>query len=382
VLLKTWVEKAEALRLLPEPGGFAPGSGAPVTLGGDGGDITITAGVSGPSGNGNANGGAVLIAGGDRGDLSANGGNVTIKAGFGGGFVILSSSNAQPALFVTEGNAATASGLVTFGNAVVQPAKTTSGTASTVGNQYAFQPDAGQANNTTTVATVTGGTAGNLNFAGAIGGSVTSSASATNVTGGTGSSVTFTTGNGGAASTTAGASTSHGGVGGSFTITAGNGGAATLATTTVGGNGGDITFNAGSGGAGTTPGSSGTVKLGVTSGEVLLGRTGGHVTITQEAWTAPTLLGTWTNVGGGNEVAGFFKDSMGVIHLKGVVTGGTINTAAFTLPVGYRPVNTQNFVADFNNAFGIIQVTNAGSVIPAVGSNLNCWMSGMTFDTR
>jgi hypothetical protein len=40
---------------------------------------------------------------------------------------------------------------------------------------------------------------------------------------------------------------------------------------------------------------------------------------------------------GGNEVTGaFYKDAWGIVHLKGLVVGGTTGTI-FTLPAGYRP---------------------------------------------
>ena len=45
----------------------------------------------------------------------------------------------------------------------------------------------------------------------------------------------------------------------------------------------------------------------------------------------------WANVPGPVETAAFYKDHEGVVHLKGVVTGGT--GPIFQLPSGYRPAN-------------------------------------------
>ena len=45
----------------------------------------------------------------------------------------------------------------------------------------------------------------------------------------------------------------------------------------------------------------------------------------------------WANVPGPFETAAFYKDHEGVVHLKGVVTGGT--GLIFQLPSGYRPAN-------------------------------------------
>jgi hypothetical protein len=51
----------------------------------------------------------------------------------------------------------------------------------------------------------------------------------------------------------------------------------------------------------------------------------------------PAFAYNWTNDAPASEqTAGFFKDQAGVVHLKGVITGGTAGTL-FTLPPGYRP---------------------------------------------
>ena len=61
-----------------------------------------------------------------------------------------------------------------------------------------------------------------------------------------------------------------------------------------------------------------------------------------EAWRElgsagqPAFAGAWTNESPTTETTGaFYKDPLDVVHLKGIVTGGT-NTI-FTLPAGYRP---------------------------------------------
>jgi hypothetical protein len=50
----------------------------------------------------------------------------------------------------------------------------------------------------------------------------------------------------------------------------------------------------------------------------------------------PAFQNGWSNEAPGFEsTAGFFKDPWGIVHLKGIVTGGTVNTI-FSLPPGYR----------------------------------------------
>lgn len=54
------------------------------------------------------------------------------------------------------------------------------------------------------------------------------------------------------------------------------------------------------------------------------------------AWTAPTLLGAWVNLGGVWEVAGYKKVGS-VVKVRGAVKDGTAGTNIFTLPSGFRP---------------------------------------------
>jgi hypothetical protein len=62
----------------------------------------------------------------------------------------------------------------------------------------------------------------------------------------------------------------------------------------------------------------------------------------QPAWIAPTLNGVWANYGSGYAPAGYYKDALGVVHLRGLVASGT-STLVFTLPAGYRPEYHQVF---------------------------------------
>jgi hypothetical protein len=51
----------------------------------------------------------------------------------------------------------------------------------------------------------------------------------------------------------------------------------------------------------------------------------------------PPFQNGWTNFGTSWSQAGFFKDGLGFVHLKGTISSGTLDTTAFTLPEGYRP---------------------------------------------
>jgi hypothetical protein len=63
-----------------------------------------------------------------------------------------------------------------------------------------------------------------------------------------------------------------------------------------------------------------------------------------EGWKTPTMLNSWINYGrdGADYIyapAGYMKDLMGFVHLRGLIKGGTPGTTsvAFVLPKGYRP---------------------------------------------
>nr|WP_145403479.1 hypothetical protein [Paenibacillus xylanexedens] len=58
------------------------------------------------------------------------------------------------------------------------------------------------------------------------------------------------------------------------------------------------------------------------------------------AWITPTLLNGWTLSSNGVFPAQYYKDSLSIVHVNGIVTGGTTDTVVFKLPVGYRPKTT------------------------------------------
>jgi hypothetical protein len=53
-------------------------------------------------------------------------------------------------------------------------------------------------------------------------------------------------------------------------------------------------------------------------------------------WFTPTFLNSWS----GN--VQYMKDALGFVHFKGAISGGSSNTQAFALPVGFRPGTAGN----------------------------------------
>ncbi|MCO5188703.1 MAG: hypothetical protein M9918_10970 [Anaerolineae bacterium] len=74
------------------------------------------------------------------------------------------------------------------------------------------------------------------------------------------------------------------------------------------------------------------------AGGVRLHVVGGKTILEQEEWHTPSLLYGWQNYHPvtDKKAAGFFKDSQGIIHLRGILRPGT-SDPIFTLPPGYRP---------------------------------------------
>lgn len=92
------------------------------------------------------------------------------------------------------------------------------------------------------------------------------------------------------------------------------------------------------------------------------------------AWTNATYQNSWTTFSGWT-AAGYYKDPFGIVHLRGMITGGTIGAAAFTLPTGYRPPNAgAQFPVASNSALGRVYCNSDGRVIIETPSN-NAWVS-------
>jgi hypothetical protein len=101
----------------------------------------------------------------------------------------------------------------------------------------------------------------------------------------------------------------------------------------------------------------------------------------------PAFENSWANYLGGFSTAAFYKDPYGMVHLKGLVQGGTIGTAIFQLPDGYRPALTPIFPVRSNNASGELRIdiscpffcTESQYVTATSGSNVWFSLDGISF---
>lgn len=108
------------------------------------------------------------------------------------------------------------------------------------------------------------------------------------------------------------------------------------------------------------------------------------VATNQDSWHNPTLQNGWVNFGSGFQSVGYMKDSLGFVHLRGVVKSGTVDQAIFTLPAGYRPIATV-YSLNANGASsytGIVNVSPTGVVKNDTGTNAYQSLDNVVFDTR
>ena len=115
----------------------------------------------------------------------------------------------------------------------------------------------------------------------------------------------------------------------------------------------------------------GVTQIGVTPVPNIFTNNSGHDAVfyregDNTGYLAPTLLNSWVNGSPTNrEVAGYNKDSLGFVRLRGWLNTGVAGTVVFNLPVGYRPRNGQEFSCA-SNGLGKVLVDVAGNVTAQV----------------
>ena len=93
----------------------------------------------------------------------------------------------------------------------------------------------------------------------------------------------------------------------------------------------------------------------------------------QPPWITPTLLNGWVNFDVSTDNATYYKDSLGWVHIRGVVSSGTISLPIFNLPAGYRPLKNQHRIEANNNNFAVIVFKPNGDVLVEAG--INAWLT-------
>ena len=87
-------------------------------------------------------------------------------------------------------------------------------------------------------------------------------------------------------------------------------------------------------------------------------------------------------MGGGFSPTGYFKDSMGIVHLRGVAMDySSTSNVIFTLPEGYRPAYRElHVVITASATLGRIDIISNGNVtLQAGASGTSVSLDGITF---
>jgi hypothetical protein len=118
-------------------------------------------------------------------------------------------------------------------------------------------------------------------------------------------------------------------------------------------------------------------------------------TIVQENWKevgtagAPAFQNSWTNYGAPYNAAGFFKDSLGIVHLKGLIKNGALgfDKTIFTLPAGYRPAGRElrvicTHLPGTAGGAGRLDIDTDGKLIPGQGMTEWYSLDGVTFRAK
>ena len=97
-----------------------------------------------------------------------------------------------------------------------------------------------------------------------------------------------------------------------------------------------------------------------------------------ENWQFVTFQNSWTDYN--NSYGRYYKDALGIVHLRGRIAGGAVPSIAFTLPEGYRPERNTYFPATASGyTFGTIAIGPLGNVSVLAGSTVWTSLDGVSF---
>lgn len=97
--------------------------------------------------------------------------------------------------------------------------------------------------------------------------------------------------------------------------------------------------------------------------------------IAQEAWITPTLLNSWAH----SKTLQYKKSSVGVVHIRGEVSGGTSGSVIFTLPVTYRPIQNTTLTINGGGLLALVGINAGTGAVTIVGSSLTYVVINVSF---
>lgn len=101
---------------------------------------------------------------------------------------------------------------------------------------------------------------------------------------------------------------------------------------------------------------------------------------TQQAFIAPTLSNGWVNYDSLHAQVGYMKDSLGFVHLRGLIKNGTLSAQVFLLPSGYRNTKHLHFASMSTGNFAVVRIDTSGAItISNTASTGYVTLDGITF---
>lgn len=102
-------------------------------------------------------------------------------------------------------------------------------------------------------------------------------------------------------------------------------------------------------------------------------------------WVSATLVNSWVTFNVADQVASYWKDANGTVHVRGRIRSGTSATVCFTLPSGYRPLKREQFVIAAQDGTAEALIAADGTVtLTDVGTgdvNASASLAGINFST-
>lgn len=103
---------------------------------------------------------------------------------------------------------------------------------------------------------------------------------------------------------------------------------------------------------------------------------GGSIVNFDQGWVYPTLIGGWTDYGGGYPPARYRKAPDGIVFMDGLIKGGVTGSVPFILPAKYCP-EYRLLLTTINNdqVIARIDIAADGQVICYFNAGTNGWYS-------
>ena len=96
-----------------------------------------------------------------------------------------------------------------------------------------------------------------------------------------------------------------------------------------------------------------------------------------EDWTDVSFQNSWDNFAG---AASYYKDPLGVVHIRGHVDTGSSATVAFTLPTGYRIEQNAYFTCvGVSGAAGNFLYIQTDGTVTVTRSSTDISINGISF---